>query len=257
MARFALDDAAWASRWRNRSTTEKVVLSMGLLMVAATSTTIWLSLVMLATAAVIALVLARVRVRDYLLLMLAPVAFVLVGVVAVAVHLGSAPTVAVWQWGPLSATAESLSLAGAVVARSAASFAALILLATTTPMSDLLDWLRRVRVPSTLIDIAGLIYQMIFGLLASAVTIREAQAARLGYATGPSARRSMGMLGGVVLGRAWIRARRLEAGLAGRGYTGSLRTLDREPPVSGWFLGWSLLLLATLGSLSVAMVVMG
>ena len=48
MARFALDEAAWSGPWRLRSTGEKALLSLGLLTVAATSRSLWVSLVVLA-----------------------------------------------------------------------------------------------------------------------------------------------------------------------------------------------------------------
>ena len=38
--RPTLDDAAWSSRWRTRSTLEKSILCLGLLLVAATTTSL-------------------------------------------------------------------------------------------------------------------------------------------------------------------------------------------------------------------------
>ena len=86
------------------------------------------------------------------------------------------------------------------------------MLALTTPMTDVLGGLRRVGVPAFLVEIAGVVYRMIFTLLDSVGTIRESQTARLGYATRRAALASTGTL----------LAGRLEAGLAGRGYTGDL-----------------------------------
>lgn len=255
MARPALDDAAWASRWRHRSTLEKAVLSLGLLAVAVASPGWVMSLVILAVCVVIALVWARVPARGYLIALLAPVSFVLIGAAAIAVHIGSAPDDAVWAWGPFSATADSLLRAATVSARSIAAFSAMLLLAATTPVSDVLAGLRRIRVPEVLIDIAGLMYRMLFALLSASSAIREAQAARLGYSSGLTARRSFGMLGGAVLMQAWNRARRLEAGLAGRGYTGSLRTLAAPHPVSIPFIAASVLVVVALAAASVLQVI--
>lgn len=251
MARLALDDAAWSSHWRGRSTAEKALLSIGLLLVAVTSPAPWVSLLILGTAMTIAIALARVPARGYLLALLAPASFVIIGSAVIAVHIGTPPPDAVWSWGPFSTTPQSLLLAAQVTTRSMAAFSALLLLASTTPMSDILSGLRRLRVPEVLIDIASLIYRLLFALLGAASTIMEAQRARLGYSSGRAARRSVGALGGAVLMQAWGRARRLEEGLAGRGYTGSLRTLSAARPVSVWFVVAAVILLAALVTVSV------
>ncbi|MCB1239987.1 MAG: cobalt ECF transporter T component CbiQ, partial [Tetrasphaera sp.] len=53
-----------------------------------------------------------------------------------------------------------------------------------------------------------------------------------------------------ILGRAWQRSRRLEEGLRGRGYAGSLRTLPRETTVSIPFVTASGMLVVTLAATS-------
>lgn len=252
MARLALDDAAWNSRWRTRSTAEKSLLSLGLLLVAVTATGPLVSLVVLAVSAVIALGWARVPVRGYAVALLAPAFFVLPGTLVVAIHLGPAASNAAWSSGPFWATRESLLLAGTVAMRSVAAFSALLLLAATTPMTDVLSGLRRVRAPEVLVDIAGLIYRMLFSLLDAVSAIMEAQRARLGYSSGRAARRSMGRLGGAVMLQAWRRAQRLEAGLAGRGYTGSLLTLRESRPVSTPFVLTSVGIVGVLAAVSLS-----
>ncbi|MGJ3508126.1 cobalt ECF transporter T component CbiQ [Enemella sp. A6] len=256
MARPALDDAAWNSPWRTRSTLEKAVLSLGLLLVAVTSPTTAVSGLVLLVSVLIALVGARIPPRGYALALLGPATFVLIGAVVIAVLVGRPPAEAIWSWWLLSATDDSLALAAQVTTRSVASFSAVLLLAATTPMSDLLAGLRALRVPEVLVEIAGLMYRMLFSLLSSAGAIMEAQRARLGYASASSARRSVGGVGGAVLRQAWTRAQRLEAGLEGRGYTGSLRTLTPPRPVSRRFLVLSGLLLVTLMSISITTAVL-
>lgn len=255
MARLALDDAAWNSPWRARSTLEKAVLSLGLLLVAVTSPTPAVSLVVLVVSMSIALFGARVPPRGYLLALLGPSSFVAIGAVVIALQVGTPPADAFAAWWLLSVTTDSLGLATHVVTRSIAAFSAMLLLAATTPMTDLLSGLRSLRVPAALVDVAGLMYRILFSLLGSAATIMEAQRARLGYATGSAARRSVGAAGGAVLRQAWTRAQRLEDGLAGRGYTGSLRTLTPPRPVSQRFLILTGLLLVTLAVMSVGVAV--
>lgn len=259
MARFALDEAAWSGPWRLRSTGEKALLSLGLLTVAATSRSLWVSLVVLAVAVSTALFAARVPKRTYALAVVGPMTFVAVGAIPIALTFGGRPTDVdvLASLGPVSLTSTGLYAAAAVAVRSAAAMAAMTLLAATTPMVDLLAGLRRLRVPEVLVDIAGLVYRMLFTLMDSVLAVREAQAARLGFVDGRTARRSMGLMAGSVLGRAWQRSRRLEEGLRGRGYAGSLRTLPRETVVSVPFMAVSGLIVTALAATSILFALRG
>ena len=257
MARFALDEAAWSGPWRLRSTGEKALLSLGLLTVAATSRSLWVSLVVLAVAVSTALFAARVPKRTYALAVVGPMTFVAVGAIPMALTFGGQPTDVLASLGPVSLTSTGLYAAAAVAVRSAAAMAAMTLLAATTPMVDLLAGLRRLRVPEVLVDIAGLVYRMLFTLMDSVLAVREAQAARLGFVDGRTARRSMGLMAGSVLGRAWQRSRRLEEGLRGRGYAGSLRTLPRETVVSVPFMAVSGLIVTALAATSILFALRG
>jgi cobalt/nickel transport system permease protein len=259
LARFALDEAAWSGPWRLRSTGEKALLSLGLLTVAATSRSLWVSLVVLAVAVSTALFAARVPKRTYALAVVGPMTFVAVGAIPIALTFGGRPTDVdvLASLGPVSLTSTGLYAAAAVAVRSAAAMAAMTLLAATTPMVDLLAGLRRLRVPEVLVDIAGLVYRMLFTLMDSVLAVREAQAARLGFVDGRTARRSMGLMAGSVLGRAWQRSRRLEEGLRGRGYAGSLRTLPRETVVSVPFMAVSGLIVTALAATSILFALRG
>jgi cobalt/nickel transport system permease protein len=103
-------------------------------------------------------------------------------------------------------------------------------------MSDLLPALRRLRVPAAVVEVASVVYRMLFVLLESLDTIREAQTARMGYSSLRRSYRSSGALTAAVLTRSWDRARRLQEGLAGRGMETGLRVLPEVRPSSGLFL---------------------
>ena len=103
-----------------------------------------------------------------------------------------------------------------------------------------------------LIEIAALIYRFTFGLLESAGAIHAAQEARLGYANRSAAMRSASTGVAMLFVRAWDRARRLEDGLAGRGYEDSLRTLEPGRVRSASFLAASIALLVGIAGAALA-----
>lgn len=240
MKGLAIDVAAWASPWRYRSPGDKVLLAGGLV-VSALALPVWPGCPLVAAVAVgLALGPGRVAPRVLARAARGALAFIVLGGAGIAIT---------WQPGAagilgLTVTRASAAAALATIAHALAGTAAVLLLATTTPMSDLLAWAGRRGVPEAVVDVAGLVYRLLFVLLDTAQSVRSAQTARLGYADRRAAMRSATALTAAVLTRAWARARRLEEGLAGRGLDGPLRVLADERPSSRAFVG------ATLGALA-------
>jgi cobalt/nickel transport system permease protein len=106
-------------------------------------------------------------------------------------------------------------------------------------VSDLLPALRRARVPDAVVEVASVVYRLLFVLLGSLHTIREAQTARMGYSSVRRSYRSSGALAAAVLTRSWDRARRMQEGLTGRGMETGLRVLPEVLPSSRVFLASS------------------
>jgi cobalt/nickel transport system permease protein len=223
---LAVDDAAWASAWRTRSPVDKLVLCAGLVGCALVLPP-WPGGVLVALAAVVlALGPARVPARTFGRAARWPLAFVAVGALTAVVTVDGG-----LGWAP-----DAAARAGELVGHSVAGGAAVLLLATTTPMTDLLAALRRLGVPAAVVEVAGVTYRLLFVLLQSLTTIREAQTARMGHSTWRRSYRSSGALAAAVFTRSFDRARRLQEGLAGRGMETGLRVLPESLPSSRGFL---------------------
>ncbi len=119
-----------------------------------------------------------------------------------------------------------------VALRSVACVSALIWLALTTPLTDIVQLLRRVGVSAELSDIALMMFRFVWLTLDCAEAGVQSQANRLGYATYRGGLHSLGLLLSSLLPRVLSRARRLESGLAARGYTGELRFVELSRPLS-------------------------
>jgi cobalt/nickel transport system permease protein len=237
---LAIDDAAWSSRWRERAVRDKACLSLGLLLTAALLPA-WPTAPIVAVIALGLLVLSAGTRADLVLRALrGPLVFIAIGCVSVAVVVGAGDGFS------LTVTDDSAGRAASVAGHALAGTCAMLLLAMTTPMVELLAGLRRLRVPAACVEVAGLVYRLLFVLLESLGSIRESQTVRLGYSSLSRSFRSSAMLTAAVLTRSWSRARRLEQGLAGRELSTSLRTLDDPAPSSPAFLLASAALLAVL-----------
>lgn len=242
MTGLAIDDAAWASAWRLRSPADKLLLSGGLVLAALVLPAWPGSLLVGLAAVVLALGPARVPARTFGRAVRLPLAFILIGAVTAVVQVGDGGL----GWAP-----DAAARAGGLVGHAVAGSAAVLLLATTTPMSDLLPALHRMRAPDAVVEVASVTYRMLFVLLTSLSTIREAQAARMGHAGIRNSYRSSGMLAAAVLTRSWDRARRLSDGLAGRGMETGLRVLPEVLPSSPRFVAGTVAGLAALVTVSV------
>lgn len=217
------DRLAHTSRWRHRSLTEKAALSLGLLALALTLPPWPGGAAVLAAGSALALLGARVPPGAWVALAAPPLGFALVGAAGLAVELGP---------DGLAPARDGGRAALELLLRASAALSALLLLAVTTPATDLVRGLRRLGLSAELADLALAVYRFIFVLADTAQAMHAAQAARLGHAGWVRQARALGLLAASLLPRALDRARRMEVGLAARGYDGSLPSLAAERPVS-------------------------
>lgn len=233
MITHSIDDAAWASPWRARRVGEKVALSLALVLTALL-TPAWPGSLAVAVISV-ALILGPARIRASLLLAvtLLPLGFLVVGALPIAIHFGTDG----WGLGPLRVTQEGLAAAAGLLAHGIAGTLAIMVLATTTPMVDLLTWLRTLRIPDPILEIAALTYRLLFVLLSTTMAVLAAQRMRLGAEASVTRRwAAMAATTGSIMLRTWDRTTRLQRGLEGRGYEDSLRTLAPARPRSWAFI---------------------
>jgi cobalt/nickel transport system permease protein len=238
---MTIDSVAWSNRWRDRAVADKCFLAAGLVICAALLP-VWPGAVLVSLAAVAAAGVAGVPLRHTATSMRAPMMFIVAGVVSVALTITASP-----HWW-ITITREGLERAGEIAGHSIAGTLSLVLLASTTPMSDLLTELRRLRVPAACVDLIVVMYRMVFILLDSLHAIRESQTARLGYTTVRGSIRSAGLLTAGVLIRSWDRARRLENGLAGREFGNDTVSSpdDRRPSSPRFLTGTAVTLVAVI-----------
>ncbi|MFG2591060.1 cobalt ECF transporter T component CbiQ [Streptomyces sp. NPDC048438] len=241
-----IDAAAHSSRWRRRHPVDKAVLGLGLTVLAISLPPWPGAALILLTAVAVLLGPAGVPARQLWRAYRVPLGFCVTGAATLLVQVGGPEgLVTLADGGPVRA--------GELLLRTSAASLGVLLFAFTTPMSDLLPRLVKAGVPAPVVDVALVTYRMSFLLLDSVRRIREAQAARLGHTTRAATWRSLAGLGATAFIRAFDRAARLQAGLAGRGYDGTLRVLVPDARVSGRFVAVSVTLLAALTVLTLVL----
>lgn len=220
-----IDRIAQTNRWRRRSLLEKSLLALGLLALALALPVGVGTVAVLVAASGAAILGAGVSPRGFGLALLAPLGFALTGAATLLVAVDGTGV----HFAP-----GGVVEAGALVLRSTAAVSALLLLALTTPATDLVAGLSRLGVPRDIVEIALLTYRFLLLLADTALAMDAAQAARLGHDGWRRRIRSAGLVAANLLPRAMDRARRLETALAARGWEGGdLAVLSPVRPVSG------------------------
>jgi cobalt/nickel transport system permease protein len=216
-----IDQAAYSNRWRQVHPAAKVIFSFSGMVAAFLAGPPW-------SAGALALALALITVggagipAGHYLRAAAPALFFL-GISALALLVsvtgmpgtGNGPVIVVTDAG----REQAVRLCG----RAVVSLAALLFLALTTPLTEIIALLRSLKVPGLVLDMAVIGYRMLFVFSDTVHQIRTAQAARLGYAGRRHAFRSLGQLVAASTLQIWQRAAALDRAAEARCSNGSLR----------------------------------
>lgn len=238
-----IDHYAWSNRWRDRHPLEKLLPAFSLLLL-----TLLLPPLTVAPPVLLLTLLATVwgagiPLRAFAGVIAVPATFLLAGAPFLAVSVDFSAGLS------LHISRQGAQLALETTLRALAAVSCLAFLTLTTPLADWVPLLRRLGTPASVVELILLMYRLIFVFAERALTGYQAQTARLGYARFDCSLHSAGLLAGNLFQRALDRARRLEVGLAARGYAGELRVLTPQRPLSWVRLAAALALVGSVGLL--------
>lgn len=219
------EQSAYTNRWRHVSPAAKGCFTLcGMIAAFASSSPLTAVMVALALSA-ISILGAGIPTFRYLRVAAPPLLFLLASALSLLVSL---------DFGTPS-TGVSLHLAESdfpriaqTICRSLACLAALLFLALTTPLSDIISLLRRCKVPETLLDLMTLCYRTLFVLSEAVHDTMTAQSARLGYTTLNISMRSLGCLTSNLIVQVWQRSLALHIAAQARNNDGALRFLENS-----------------------------
>ncbi|VBB68758.1 Transmembrane component CbiQ of energizing module of cobalt ECF transporter [invertebrate metagenome] len=223
-----VDRLAGANRLTCRHPLEKILLACGLLGANFVVPPWPGAALVLGTMTAATVGIARLPFREWFRVLLWPMGFLVAGSSVMALTVDPASVM-------VSVHLEGVQTAALTSLRALAAVSCLAFLALTTPMADIGWLLSRAGMPQPVIELALLTYRFTMLLVDMASHGVTAQKARLGWQGPWQAARAANLLAAALLPRALERARRLETGLAARGFTGALgvRQRDRRPPSLG------------------------
>lgn len=232
-----IEQSAYTNRWRRVSPAAKGLFSLSGLVAAYAAATPATACAVAATLCVVTVLGAGIPPERYLRIAAPALLFLSVSVLSLAIS---------FKFGA-SAGEISLQLARSefhriaqVCGRSLGGLAALLFLAMTTPLIDIILVLRRLRTPEVLLDIMILCYRTLFVFSESLRDTITAQSARLGYATLRLSMRSLGGLVANITIQVWQRSNALHMAAMSRNNDGPLRFLEETYPNSAREIGFAL-----------------
>lgn len=222
-----LDTLAYQNRLRHLSPEHKLLLGIILLvlviaghMLVQAMVFFWMGLWVLGY--------ARIPMRLYFLFLLLPFTFFAAGLPALLIEISRAPDtndasgiVLSWQAGGylFSISAASLQRVLELFCRTLSSLAVFSFILFTVPFSEILQVLRKARVPALVIDLLMVMYRFIFVLLNISIQLWVAQRSRGGHQGFRASMKDVGQLAAQLFARSMRHYERLYQGMAARGMT--------------------------------------
>lgn len=223
-----IDQFAYQSKLRDKNPIWKAVMAAGLLVLTVSLRSFYFSLAVTVLMGFITVGAGRIPIKYYFRFLSIPLVFILLSVTAVIVNLSpqafpgfctriGSIYIGISSAGAAKAAGLSMTAFGAV--------SCLYFLALSTPMTDILYVLTKMRCPALLLELMLLIYRFIFVLLEIAHALNTAQKSRLGNRNMKTGIRSMGALMTVLLFRSFRKSARLYDAMESRCYDGHIRVL--------------------------------
>lgn len=238
--KILLDQIAYASRLRYVSPFLKLFVAIYHLVLCLIAKTYLVSVLILMLMLFTMTAIGKTRWHHVIRLMRIPLAFLILGCIMLLIQVTNLPqemlcsvSLDTWQIG---VTMDSLHQFCRVFLQCLAAVSCLYFLSTTTPMTELFHTLRRMHIPSFLVEIMELVYRYIFVLLEIASQMRHAQECRLGYATLKAGFYSTGQLISNLFLRAYRQAERTYMAMESRCYTGEVKTLGIAYQTKWWHI---------------------
>ena len=233
---ISIDCYAYSNNLKTVHPVEKSLFAIITMAVCLTSPTVITPLIVLALMTGGIVCKAGIPPRVFVKLMLVPLSFLLISVLTIAFSISTNP-LGFWLAQTIHGLTVGIHYPDLITAlhlflRSLGAVSCLYFLALTTPITEIITVLNKMKVPVIITELMVLIYRFIFVFMETATTIRRAQFSRSGYISMKSSYRSLSRLFSALLGKVFVKSQELYNSMAARCYTGEIKVLTKKRPVS-------------------------
>ena len=228
-----IDKLCYRSNLRYINAGEKFVYALATLCLCIVSRSILLALLVLAVNGFLTVKKGGIPFFRYRNLMLVPLVFLLLSTLAIIINISRTPldayAIPVGSFY-ITGSCQSLFRGLQLIMTAMASVSCLYFLALNTPMTDILNELRKLRIPGLILELMLLIYRFIFVLLEIASNILTAQKSRLGNRDFKTSVKSFGSMASVLFVRSLKKSGALYDAMESRCYDGAIHVLTENYP---------------------------
>lgn len=231
---LSIDYYAYASAIRCWSPYYKAAFSAACIVLCIAYDNLFVSAAVILAMGAVTIGLGKLPLRRYLSLLSVPLLFILLGGAAVALGVSLQPA---GQYRVhlgffyLYLTAQSLIQALRLVLKALGAVSAMYMLTLSTPAGEVIQVLRSIRVPKTVLELMHLIYRYIFILMDTQCRMKNAASARLGYCGFRTALSTFGRSASNLLVVSLKKGSVYYQALASRCYSGELQFQTQDKPV--------------------------
>ncbi len=237
-----LDYYAYVSEIRNWNSTWKAAFSLGAVLIVLLANSIWVSLFTVFYMCCLTVLVGKVHVHDYIRLLMIPSVFILLSGIAISLQIGGRKEDSVSLWAnftlyftwfhtSICITRQGMEMAIRLMLKALGAVSAFYVLTLSTPMGEILMVLKKLRVPSLIIELMYLMYRYIFLLSDMNRKQRDTTISRLGYHSYKASIRSFsGGLANLFV-MSLKRGTECYDAMESRGYDGELHILEEKQPV--------------------------
>ncbi|WP_144552750.1 cobalt ECF transporter T component CbiQ [Peribacillus simplex] len=228
-----IDKYAYFNGLKDVHPLEKMVFALSLLLFSLTVRDMTVSLITFTVMSALIIFGAKIPLSYYLKLLLLPGFFILSGTITILFSFTSKFTSISniwWSWKvgnwQIFISDDSIDTVINLITVVLGSISCLYFLTLTTPITVILSVMRKLKVPSLLVDLIELTYRFIFIFLDTALAIHQSQASRLGYGSLRKGIRSLGLLISSLFLGVLQRSGHLTMAMNARGYQENLSYIE-------------------------------
>lgn len=226
---ISIDKLSYISPLKKANPFEKLIFAFITMFLCLILNKIATSLIVMVIMTFLTIYKGKIPLGTYLKLMLLPSAFLITGILSIAINIGSNDNY-LFYFNILNlkigCTQGSLLLSLRLLLKSLSSVSCLYFLSLTTPIIDILSVLKKLKLPKILIELMSLIYRFIFVLLETAHMIYISQSSRLGYTDLKTSYNSLAKLISALFINSYKRSEDIFIALESRCYDNDINVLE-------------------------------
>ncbi len=232
---FYIDQVVYTNKMRSSHPGEKLAFALVtmLISVIANQPVVHLTVVVI----MVGFLAIRAKIPGYVILKLffVPTAFLVMGVITIAVQISPFETGMLFNMNVGSyyfgVTKTSAAVAAVTLLKSLSAVSCLYFLVLTTPIIEVINILKALRTPAVVLDLMMIVYRFIFIFVETAFQIYFSQSSRWGYLGFKGSINSFGLLFANLWVKSFTKSQAIFTSLLSRGYEGEFNVIT---PAYSW-----------------------